>query len=73
MNAALLAFYIVIAAAIGLTLGFLAVDSWLERKADERRRAEQQRQIDAGWLALLAAADEPIYEAMCFERWEAEL
>lgn len=43
------------------------------RKAAAARRAEEKRLADAEWEAVLAAAATPIYERLCFERWEADL
>lgn len=48
-------------------------DAFYRREA-ARRREQQGREITPEWLAILAATEEtPIYEQMCFERWESEL
>ena len=72
-----------------LTVGivtYLVVAVKLDHRAEAKRRAEQGREVTAQWLALLSPTEhldsegyplpeetEPIYEALCFERWEAEL
>lgn len=78
MNAILTALAIVGAFVAALTVGvvsYLLVAVKLDHRAEAKRRAEQGREVDAAYLASLAAdeGDDLIYQAMCFERWEAEL
>lgn len=58
----------------GLMLAGAAIRDAFYRREDARRREEQGRQASAEWLAILAAtAETPIFEQLCFERWESEL
>ena len=54
-----------------LIFAWLAADSWLARREDERRRAEQDREITPEWLAILAATEPtPVYDALVCEHME---
>lgn len=41
-----------------LILAWLWVDEWLADRQDRRRREQQDREVDAEWLAVLAATDD---------------
>lgn len=50
---------------------WLAADSWLDARAEKRRRAEQGREVSPEWLAILAATEPtPIYDALMCESME---
>lgn len=40
-----------------LILLWMAADSWLARREDDKRRAEQGQLVDTEWLAVLAATE----------------
>lgn len=44
-----------------------------DRKADEKARAEQDRRADAEWLAILKAAETPIYAQVWAESLRRDL
>lgn len=53
-----------------LVVLWIAADRWLDRREAEKR-AEQDRQVSAEWLAVLAATEPtPIYEALVCEQME---
>jgi hypothetical protein len=57
-----------------LVIGWLWLDELLAARADRRRRAEQNRAVDAEWLADLAAIEPtPVYDQLkCEEIARAE-
>lgn len=55
---ALLLFLAMSGTPVALILAWLWADEKLAERQDRRRRAEQDRQADAEWLALLAATDD---------------
>lgn len=53
-----------------LVVLWIAADRWLDRREAEKR-AEQDREVSAEWLALLAATEtSPIYDALVCESIE---
>ena len=58
---------------VALVLAWAWADEWLADLADRRRRAEQDRQTDAEWLAGLAATDTPVFAELAAEQMRAEL
>lgn len=55
---------------VALVLAWAWADEWLADLADRRCRAEQDRQTDAEWLAVLACEPTPIYDQMTCESIE---
>ena len=54
-----------------LVLAWIEADSYLARREEDKRRAEQDRTVDAEWLAVLAATEEtPIYDRLMCESIE---
>lgn len=51
----------------------LWISASFDRRAEDKRRAEQGRTVDAEWLAVLAATEEtPIYDRLMCESIERE-
>lgn len=70
MSAALtvLALWCVPSALIAL---WIFADEFLAAREDRKRRAEQDRQVSAEWLAVLAATEPtPVYDALVCEQME---
>lgn len=56
-----------------LVLAWVEADSYLARREEDKRRAEQEREVDDEWLAVLAATEEtPIYDRLMCESIERE-
>lgn len=55
---------------VALVLAWAWADEVLADLADRRRRAEQDRQTDAEWLAVLAEESTPVYDALVCESIE---
>lgn len=54
-----------------LIVAWLAADSFMARREDARRRAEQDREITPEWLAVLAATEPAhVYDALVCEHME---
>lgn len=49
---------------------WLAVGSWLEHRADQRRREQQGREMSLAWIVGLSSEPTPIYDALVCERIE---
>lgn len=56
-----------------LIFAWLAADSWLARREDQKRRAEQDREVTPEWLRLLAATDTPIFAEVWAESLRRDL
>jgi hypothetical protein len=74
MNAATAVLWTAAAVMFGFGPAFciaLAVSERRDRRADERSRAEQGRQVDAEWLALLAETETTaVYDQLACEQIE---
>lgn len=54
-----------------LIAAYFLVDSWTERRREARRRAQQDREVTAEWLAVLAAPETgPVYDQLMCESIE---
>lgn len=51
----------------------LAIRGRIERRADAKRRAEQDRELTPEWLAVLAATDTPIFAEVWAESLRRDL
>lgn len=49
---------------------WLAVGSWLDHQADQRRREQQGREMSLAWIVGLSSEPTPIYDALVCERIE---
>lgn len=58
---------------VTLMFAWAYADEWLADRADRERRAEQDREVSAEWLAVLAATEPtPIYDRLVCEQIERE-
>jgi hypothetical protein len=56
---------------VALILAWLWIDERLAERQDRRRREQQDRQVTAEWLAVLAATETtPIYDQLACEQIE---
>ena len=56
---------------VAMVLAWAWADEWLADRADRLRRADQDRQVEAEWLAVLAADEPtPIYDQLACEAIE---
>ena len=70
MNAVLMAVALT-CTPVALALVWLWLDEVLAGRQDARRRAEQDREVDVEWFAVLAAPETtPIYDALACEQIE---
>jgi hypothetical protein len=69
--AAVLTMLAMVVTPCALFFAWLWADEQLADRADRRRRAEQDRQVDAEWLADLAAIEAtPVYDQLACEHIE---
>lgn len=68
---AVLLFLAMVCTPVALVLVWAWLDETLAAREDARRRAAQDREVDAEWLAVLAATETtPIYDALACEAIE---
>jgi hypothetical protein len=69
--AAVLTMLAMVVTPTALVIGWIWADELLADRADRRRRAEQDRQADAEWMADLAAIEPtPVYDQLACEHIE---
>lgn len=49
---------------------WLAVGSWLDHRADQRRREQQGREMSLAWIVGLSSEPTPIFDELVCERIE---